>query len=112
MTAAGWYDCFCEAEELKPKLDAMFPKVKQLAQSGKIDIDGMYVFFKNNCPYEGPLYDDFRFCDIKTGDLIYTVIPVSYSGQAEVWGRENNFHGALVKGTWNDIANFFIGKTE
>jgi hypothetical protein len=49
MIAAGWYDCFCRETSLKPKLDKLFPKVVQVALSGKIDIDKSYVFFKNNC---------------------------------------------------------------
>jgi len=111
MIEAGWFDWFCEDEELKSKLDGLFPKVKQLAASSKIDTDTMYVFFKNNCPVNGELYDDFRFCEIETGDVVYTVVPAtghaSTFGQAELWGRENNFKGAIVKGTWFDILNYF-----
>jgi len=111
MIEAGWFDWFCEDEELKPRLDAMFPKVKQLAASLNIDIDTMFVFFKNNCPGVGELYDDFRFCDIETGDVVYTVIPASGHkrdfGLAEVWGTENSFDRALAKGYWHDIEDFF-----
>jgi hypothetical protein len=111
MIEAGWYDWFCEDEELKPRLDAMFPKVKQIAMSSKIGMDRMYVFFKNNCPLEGNVYDDFRFCEMRNGDVVYTVVPASghkkTEGQSELWGRENDFKEALAKGTWDDIANFF-----
>ena len=111
MIEAGWYDWFCEDEELKPRLDAMFPKIKEIAVSSKIDVDNMYVFFKNNCPGRGHIYDDFRFCEIKSGDVVYTVVPESgqesIKGQSEVWGKENKFDGALAKGAWDDITNFF-----
>ena len=111
MVNAGWYDWFCEGEELKQRLDTLFPKVKQLATSQKINIDTMYVFFKNNCPMKGDLYDDFRFCERRTGDVVYTIIPASGherdKGLAEVWGRENNFERALAKGYWHDIQEFF-----
>jgi hypothetical protein len=111
MIDAGWFDWFCEDYELKSRLDAMFPKVKQLAVSSKIDINTMYVFFKNNCPGRGDLYDDFRFCDIETGDVVYTVTPASGhtrdKGLAEVWGEENSFDRALAKGYWHDIEGFF-----
>jgi hypothetical protein len=111
MIDAGWYDWFCEDEELKPRLDAMFPKVKQIAQSSLIDMDTMYVFFKNNCPGIGDVYDDFRICEIETGDVVFTVIPASGHkrdfGLAELWGEKNNFDRALAKGYWHDIQEFF-----
>jgi hypothetical protein len=111
MIEAGWYDWFCEDYELNERLDEMFPKIKQLAASSKIDIDRMYVFFKNNCPLDGEIYDDFRFCEIETDDVVYTVTPASGyerdKSMASVWGKENNFKGALAKGNWNDIEVFF-----
>ncbi|MDR0472348.1 MAG: hypothetical protein LBH43_01560 [Treponema sp.] len=67
MIDAGWFDWFCEDDELKSRLDEIFPKVKQLASSSKVNIDTMYVFFKNNCPGIGDIYDDFRFCEMRTG---------------------------------------------
>jgi hypothetical protein len=108
---AGWYDWFCADSALTAKTKKLGPKVKQLAESPKVDKDKMYVFFKNNCPMMGRLYDDFRFCSIETGDVIYTITPrVGYSsqhGEAEVWGKENDFKEALVSGTWNDVKTFF-----
>ena len=111
MIDAGWYDWFCDEEQLKLRLDLMYYKVKQIALMPKINMDRMFVFFKNNCPGEGEIYDDFRFCDIDSGDVVYTIVPASGQkknrGQAELWGRENDFKEALAKGTWEDITNFF-----
>jgi hypothetical protein len=111
MIAAGWYDWFCRDTSLKGKLDRLFPKVKLIAGSKKIDQGSSYVFFKNNCPGTGSLYDDFRFCDMETGEVIYTVIPASghkvNKGRAELWGRENRFERALVEGTWRDVRAYF-----
>ena len=45
----------------------------------------------------GPLYDDFRICDLETGNVIYTVVP-SYNGQSEVWGSANDFKEPLFEG--------------
>ena len=108
---AGWFDWFCEDEALGPKTKKLAVKLKQVMKSDKIDCENSYVFFKNNCPMNGRLYDDFRICDIETGDVIYTITPrVGYhnmDGEAEVWGKENDFKEALVSGTWGDVKKFF-----
>jgi hypothetical protein len=111
MIAAGWRDWFCRDTSLKGKLDRLFPRVKLIAGSKKINQDRNYVFFKNNCPCYGSLYDDFRFCDMKTGEMIYMVIPASghkrTKGRAELWGRENGYEKPLVEGTWKQIRDYF-----
>jgi hypothetical protein len=109
--SAGWYDWFCRDTSLLGKTRVLGRKVKQLMKSNKINVNTQYVWFKNNCPMFGHLYDDFRIADMETGDVIYTVIPscghTSSKGQAQVWGRENNFQEPLIAGSWKDVKTFF-----
>ena len=105
---AGWYDWFCRDESLCGKTKRLAPKVKQLAKSSKVDVDNWYVWFKNNYPVCGSLYDDIHFADIKTGNVIYTIAFVKKYGQtAELWGKENDFKHPLVIGDWEDIKKYF-----
>jgi hypothetical protein len=71
----NFYDWFCQDTSLERKSRALMSKVKTFVSHYNIDLDSTYVFFKNNCPMNGSLYDDFRICDIETGDVLYTVIP-------------------------------------
>lgn len=108
---AGWYDWFCRSESLAAKTHKLAPKVKRIARSSKVNIETMYVFFKNNCPVSGSLYDDFRICDMETGDVIWTIIPKCghkiANGRAELWGRENDFAEPILTGTMQDIYAYF-----
>lgn len=109
---AGWFDWFCSDDALAGKTRKLASKVKKIARSPKVDTDKSYVFFKNNCPGSGTLYDDFRICDRKTGNVIYTVIPRSghYSdhGAAQVYGKlPDGKFGELVSGSWQDVLTFF-----
>ncbi|MFA7408569.1 MAG: hypothetical protein WCY93_12215 [Anaerolineaceae bacterium] len=109
---AGWYDWFCRDTSLRNKTRKLGKKMLQLMKSPKINTETSYVWFKNNCPVYGRLYDDFRIADMETGDVIYTIIPScghdSSRGEAQVWGRENNFDGPLVVGKWKDVKEFFL----
>lgn len=106
--AAGWYDWFCRDSSLANKTKALGKKVSQISTSFRFNPYEVYVFFKNNCPFNGPLYDDFRICDLRSGDVLFTVVPKSgHSGKAEVWGRDNEFKEPLVVGTWHDVKRFF-----
>ncbi len=112
--AAGWYDWFCEDSSLCNKTKKLYPKVIKILEADRgrrIDGKSTYVWFKNNCPCVGSLYDDFRFADTKTGDVLFTITPSSGhkvdKGQASLWGKENNFSEPLVTGTFADIVKWF-----
>ena len=95
----NFYDWFCKDTALKTKADKLFKQTKRWVKFRNIDTEKVYVFFKNNCPMFGPLYDDFRICDIETGDVIWTVTPkCGHSGKAEVWSRQNDFNEPITVG--------------
>ena len=108
-----WYDWFCRDSSLPNKGKKLLDKLRTISESKKFDNDKCYVFFKNNCPCRGRLYDDFRICDKETGDVLYTIVPSSgydvTKGKAEVYGIDNDFDSPLVCGTWRDVKKFFLG---
>lgn len=95
-----FYDWFCKESSLQKKADTLFAQLKRfLAANPSIDIDKHYVWFKNNCPVNGPLYDDFRIADIETGDTMYTVTAKSgHTGLAEAYSRANGFKNPIATG--------------
>ena len=70
---AGWFDWFCKDTSLAAKTKKMGKIIKQVKAGGKVDLQTMYVWFKNSCPMNGPLYDDFRFADLATGKTMMTI---------------------------------------
>jgi hypothetical protein len=86
-----FYDWFCKDSSLERKSRSLFAKVKKFLKANpQIDTEKVYVFFKNNCPGSGNLYDDFRICN--DDGVIYTVTPkCGHSGKAEIWWEENDF---------------------
>ena len=95
---AGWYDWFCNDTSLRNKTYKMGRIIKQVKEGGKVDLNNWYVWFKNNCPMVGPLYDDFRFARMDTGDVMFTIaIDDKRSDyKYEVWGRRNEFAGPII----------------
>ena len=70
---AGWYDWFCKDSSLVTKTKKMGNIIKQVKRGGKVDLENWYVWFKNNCPLNGALFDDFRFADLETGNVMFTI---------------------------------------
>lgn len=100
----NFYDWFCSDKSLERRSKALFPKIKKFINVFDVDPTEVYVFFKNNCPVNGGLYDDFRICSRDDGKVLYTATPYRVGDRnkdhwAEIWSRENDFDGPLHKGT-------------
>lgn len=114
----AWYDWFCRDTSLPYKTKVLTQRLRGLlkAAAGKIDLDKHYVFFKNNCPMNGSLYDDFRICNIATGEVVYCIVPssgfTSRAGQAELWTNVNGeFMNVLPRGaSFKDLKAWFKTK--
>ena len=106
-----WWDWFCKDSSLRNKGRSLLQKLNQIVDSKKIDADKTYVWFKNNCPLNGNLYDDFRISDIESDDVIYCIIPKSGhecdEGKAQLYSREHGFETPVIEGTWKDIKDWF-----
>ena len=98
-----FYDWFCKESSLparSKKLQGQVIKfVNALRESGKpIDCTKTYVFFKNNCPMGGPLYDSFSICDRESGDVLFWVTGKSgHNGKAEAFSKAVGFSEPLAQ---------------
>jgi len=115
---AGWYDWFCKQTSLAGKTRTLYRKVKQLLKTKRIqelNLEKTYVWFKNNCPMNGSLYDDIRFADIETGQVLFTIVPkcghrISEGERAQIHGNRLNpddeFIMDVYKGDWKGVLEF------
>ena len=107
----AFFDWFCKNSSLLNKTIRLGKKVKQLANSPKLNQYRMTVLLKNNCPLQGSLYDDIRFVDLANQYVVYTIIPScghkKFKGRAEIWGRENEFKEPLYVGNWKGVLKWF-----
>lgn len=113
---AGWYDWWCKDEALANKTKYLGKKVASIMESPRFDKDKTYVFFKNNCPCVGKLYDQFSICDIDTDDVLFCCQHLEKGSHGcdkahwEVYANENNFDKPVVSGDWNACRKWFNNK--
>lgn len=110
---AGWYDWFCRDESLAAKTEYLGKKVLSIIDSKKFDKTKTYVFFKNNCPCVGKLYDHFSICDIETCRVLFCCQHLEKGSHGcdkahwEIFWNETGFEKPVVQGTWNECKKWF-----
>lgn len=107
---AGWYDWFCQDTSLANKTKRMGNIIKKIKEGGKVDLNNWYVWFKNNCPIDGPLYDDFRFANLGELNVQFTVAIDCHWEDCRyaVYGRANDFYAPLFRcDTVKELVDWF-----
>lgn len=105
----SFYDWFCKDAALKSRAEAFLPKLKFLVEQGVLSGEHR-VWFKNNCPMNGTLYDDMRISD-KEDNFLGGFCPKSGHYNMEqpcsVWTLDNpDVENGLLQfefDTWNDL---------
>ena len=90
--AAGWYDWFCQDHALAGRLKKIGRVVMGITDP--FILDNYYVWFKNNCPLNGPLYDDARFEPLSgSRDGKYFVISLDSPHERMKWALTTERYG-------------------
>ena len=111
---AGWFDWFCKDSALAKKTAKLGAKVCRIANSRLFDKTNCYVFFKNNCPLVGKLYDQFSICDLNSGDVLFCCQHLEKGSHGcntahwELYDATAGFHEPVVNGTWKAVEKYFL----
>lgn len=99
-----FYDWFTKDSSLPGKAKRLLASVRAIVKTGTKAFDPRktYVFFKNNCPCCGGLYDDLRICDVESGDVLFNVCP---SKKAIYWN--GNGWGGTEFGSMKELKDWF-----
>jgi hypothetical protein len=106
--AGLFFDWFCREKSLRNKALGMIPMLKFLVENNVINGNTTRVIFKNNCPFDGNLYDDLRVIDIESDEMIMGVAPkLGYEGmkgKCEFWKFDEDRN--VVQTTFDNVKAF------
>ena len=108
------FDWFCETKSLAGRSKRLLGALRAIVKTDTslFDPERTYVFFKNNCPCSGGLYDDLRICDIKTGKVLFNVCPkdpwYGYRPRVAFDAEDaDRWENPLVFGSMKDVREWF-----
>jgi len=81
-----FYDWFCKDSSLDNRAKKLKGMAKKLVKHFNLNPDEVYVFFKNNCPASGQLYDSISICGREWKNVILWATPKSgHNDRAELY---------------------------
>lgn len=104
-----FYDWFCSDKALVNRGKQLIRRLRKIAKNTtKFNIETTEVWFNNNCPCFGELYDSISIKD-EQNNIFYYIIPrsghKSCNHRAEIWNEEND--KPIIVGTWQDVVDYF-----
>lgn len=106
-----WFDWFCSDKSLTTRGKRLMNIVKAIRNSARFDQTKTYVFFKNNCPFDGKTYDRVSVCDLESGDVLFAIeTPGNRWGELHSWELYSvaaGFNAPVVTGSAKDVKDWF-----
>jgi len=104
-----FWDWFCSDKALKIKSKLLMTKAEKVISKLGLNPETHYVTFKNNCPFNGRLYDSFQICTHdEEGEVVIWCTPSnghkSKEGMAELVDfreKADNEMGAKTLEAWS-----------
>ena len=116
-----FWDWFCSEKALKIKSKLLMTKAAKVMSKLGLDPETHRVFFKNNCPGQGKLYDSFSICtNDEANDVVIWCTPSSghksVEGQAELVDfriKTEEVHNgkSIVANSWKELTHKLVDET-